>query len=226
LGKGDHHDPKYNGRVISRQLHESMDIYRYSGATLDSEHCPYTINLYPSDEYENYYVTNNAGIFSMSVVLIFAFVSLVFFVYDANVERRQKLVVNTAEKTSAIVTSLFPSAVRHQMLQDIGKKEPATKSKLVANRFFKGTYDIESEEIANRNTTGNAMANLYPETTIFFADLAGFTAWSSSRTPCQVFTLLEVLYGAFDHLASRRKVFKVETIGDCYVAATGLVRRG
>jgi Adenylate and Guanylate cyclase catalytic domain len=35
--------------------------------------------------------------------------------------------------------------------------------------------------------------------------------------------LLEILYGAFDKLASRRKVFKVETIGDCYVAATGLV---
>jgi class 3 adenylate cyclase len=35
--------------------------------------------------------------------------------------------------------------------------------------------------------------------------------------------LLEVLYSAFDKIASQRKVFKVETIGDCYVAATGLV---
>jgi Adenylate and Guanylate cyclase catalytic domain len=45
----------------------------------------------------------------------------------------------------------------------------------------------------------------------------------SSRNPSQVFMLLEVLYGAFDKIASCRKVFKVETIGDCYVAATGLV---
>jgi len=52
---------------------------------------------------------------------------------------------------------------------------------------------------------------------IVFADIAGFTAWSSVREPCQVFTLLETLYHAFDEIAKRRRVFKVETIGDCYV---------
>jgi len=55
-----------------------------------------------------------------------------------------------------------------------------------------------------------------------FADLAGFTKWSSTRTPVEVFELLEALYSAFDSLARSRRVFKVETIGDCYVAATGL----
>jgi class 3 adenylate cyclase len=38
----------------------------------------------------------------------------------------------------------------------------------------------------------------------------------------QVFILLETLYRAFDDIAKRRRVFKVETIGDCYVAVTGL----
>jgi class 3 adenylate cyclase len=35
-----------------------------------------------------------------------------------------------------------------------------------------------------------------------------------------VFTLLETVYHAFDEIAKRRRVFKVETIGDCYVAVT------
>ena len=52
--------------------------------------------------------------------------------------------------------------------------------------------------------------------------MAGFTGWSASKTPIQVFQLLETLYGAFDKLAERRKVFKVETIGDCYVAVAGV----
>jgi hypothetical protein len=30
-----------------------------------------------------------------------------------------------------------------------------------------------------------------------------------------VFTLLETVYSAFDSIADRRNVFKVETIGDC-----------
>jgi class 3 adenylate cyclase len=55
-----------------------------------------------------------------------------------------------------------------------------------------------------------------------FCDIQGFTAWSSARNPSQVFTLLETIYGAFDAIARKRRVFKVETIGDCYVAVTGL----
>jgi class 3 adenylate cyclase len=50
----------------------------------------------------------------------------------------------------------------------------------------------------------------------------GFTAWCSEREPVQVFTLLETVYVAMDKIAKRMNVFKVETIGDCYVAATGL----
>lgn len=57
---------------------------------------------------------------------------------------------------------------------------------------------------------------------VMYADLAGFTAWSSVREPSQVFALLEAVYKTFDELANRRQVFKVETVGDCYVAVTGL----
>jgi Adenylate and Guanylate cyclase catalytic domain len=53
-------------------------------------------------------------------------------------------------------------------------------------------------------------------------DICGFTAWSSTREPTQVFILLQTVYLAFDALAKRRNVFKVETIGDSYVAVTGL----
>ena len=53
-------------------------------------------------------------------------------------------------------------------------------------------------------------------------DVAGFTAWSSGRPPVDVFMLLETIYGSFDQIAQKRGVFKVETIGDCYVAVTGV----
>jgi class 3 adenylate cyclase len=58
--------------------------------------------------------------------------------------------------------------------------------------------------------------------TVMFGDIVGFTAWSSMREPSQVFTLLETLYHEFDVLAQRRRIFKVETVGDCYVAVAGL----
>ena len=55
-----------------------------------------------------------------------------------------------------------------------------------------------------------------------FADIVGFTAWSSTREPTQVFFLLESIYNSFDKIARKMSVFKVETIGDSYVAVAGL----
>ena len=55
-----------------------------------------------------------------------------------------------------------------------------------------------------------------------FADISNFTAWSSVREPGQVFSLLENIYGAFDSVAKRRGAYKVETIGDSYVAVAGV----
>jgi class 3 adenylate cyclase len=45
---------------------------------------------------------------------------------------------------------------------------------------------------------------------------------SSFASIAQVFTLLETIFHAFDDAAKRRRVYKVETVGDCYVAVTGL----
>jgi class 3 adenylate cyclase len=67
-----------------------------------------------------------------------------------------------------------------------------------------------------------AKAELYPETTVLFTDISGFTAWSSERHPTQVFHLLKSVYAAFDAIAKKCSVFKVEAIGDCYVAVVGL----
>ena len=66
------------------------------------------------------------------------------------------------------------------------------------------------------------IADLFPDATVMFADISGFTAWSSEREPSQVFRLLETVYRNFDRIARKRRVFKVETIGDCYMAVTGL----
>ena len=65
------------------------------------------------------------------------------------------------------------------------------------------------------------MIDLFPSATVMFADISGFTKWSSSRTPIEVFRLLELIYATFDKQAKKMQVFKVETVGDCYVAVVG-----
>ncbi|CAB9513950.1 Receptor-type guanylate cyclase gcy [Seminavis robusta] len=69
------------------------------------------------------------------------------------------------------------------------------------------------------------VADLFPSATVLFADIKGFTPWSSVRSPAEAFCLLESLYDTWDRLAQKRRVFRVETIGDCYTAVCGLPER-
>ena len=55
-----------------------------------------------------------------------------------------------------------------------------------------------------------------------FSDIVGFTTISQTFTPLKVAQMLDRLYLAFDELARKHKVFKVETIGDAYMGVTNL----
>lgn len=264
LGVGDWHDSRYQSLGIHSQQEFEFRDPLYSGAPIDTSYCNYTVHLYPSSVLKNAHTTNQPIVFTVVVLLVFVFTSVVFFVYDVMVERRQKSILSTAVRSSAIVSSLFPSAVRDRLFHStaVANREEATSSpsKHQTQRFsilspsspikqkapIKKSWGVSdntslgilqsrhiSEGIADApeiNDESRAflldgsppIAELYPETTVLFADIAGFTNWSSSRQPTQVFRLLETLYAAFDEIAKQRKIFKIETIGDCYVAVVGL----
>jgi serine/threonine protein kinase len=60
--------------------------------------------------------------------------------------------------------------------------------------------------------------------TIFFSDIVGFTDISRQLKPFQVMNMLDRLYDQLDEVARKHSVFKVETIGDAYMAVANLVR--
>jgi class 3 adenylate cyclase len=122
--------------------------------------------------------------------------------------------MDRAMASGAIVSSLFPEKVRNQLYEDNQEKvKQVANAKDFMNNGGSGSDDIKSSK---------PIADLFENTTIMFADLVGFTAWSSKHTPVEVFELLEAIYSVFDAIAVKRGVFKVETIGDCYVAVTGI----
>lgn len=65
------------------------------------------------------------------------------------------------------------------------------------------------------------IADSYPETTVVFADIVGFTPWAQRTDPSRVVALLDDLFSRFDELALAHRMEKIKTGGDSYMAVAG-----
>ncbi|KAL7556532.1 hypothetical protein ACA910_018274 [Epithemia clementina (nom. ined.)] len=141
-----------------------------------------------------------------------------FLAYDRFQRKRNTKIVANAAKSNALVSSLFLSNIRDRLLQPVS----TTKNTMPRSNMGKLQFFLDGSDSEAGSGEDKPIADLFLETTIMFADITDFTAWSSMREPSQVFTLLENVFSALDRLAHKRRVFKVETVRDCYVAVAGL----
>jgi hypothetical protein len=202
IGEGDLHDKAYDELGMSVDLWES----NHPDYLTVGNHCLFSLTVYPTMEFQQSHESITPKIYATVIAGTFLVMIAAFVIYDLIVQRRNQKLVQNAARSNAIVTSLFPKNVRDRV---VALRESDGETGKITSTY-KGGME------------GAPIADLHLESTIMFADVVGFTAWSSVREPVQVFTLLETLYGAFDKIAEKRRVFKVETVGDCYVAATGI----
>jgi hypothetical protein len=165
LGYGDLHDKSFDDFVHSVQL----EAYE----TLVDGVCLHELKVYPSATLRASYETNKSAVYTSVVALAFVVTAFLLIIYDKMITRRQDKTMSSAIRTSNLVSSMFPEAVRDRLMEDALQNEGKTS-----------VFDAKS----NPSSLGGGfktrpIADFFPEVTIMFADISGFTAWASTREP-------------------------------------------
>lgn len=84
-------------------------------------------------------------------------------------------------------------------------------------------HNILPKPIAERlKRNPNVIADGFPQVTVLFSDIVGFTPMSAKLSPKELVGVLNVLFTGFDQIASKYGLEKIKTIGDAYMVAAGV----
>ncbi|MEG4859429.1 adenylate/guanylate cyclase domain-containing protein [Microcoleus sp. K1-B6] len=109
----------------------------------------------------------------------------------------------------------YHDITERKQVEDALREEQEKSEKLLLNILPKAI----AERLKQNETT---IAEYFPEVTVLFADIVGFTALSAVMNPIELVDLLNKIFSGFDLLCERHGLEKIKTIGDAYMAVGGL----
>jgi adenylate cyclase len=75
---------------------------------------------------------------------------------------------------------------------------------------------------AELKENGKVEPRFFPSASILFADVKGFTSYTERAEPATLIAMLDRYFAGFDEIVARHGVEKLKTIGDAYLAVSGV----
>ena len=125
---------------------------------------------------------------------------------------------------AALIVWIKIKRMRRYQIELENKVEERTHDlKLEKEKSERLLLNILPAEVAKELTEkpGQTIAKKFPNITVLFTDIVGFTKMSDGMTAEEVVTMLNKMVSLFDERAKREGIEKIKTIGDAYMAATG-----
>ena len=91
----------------------------------------YRIRLYPTVEMKATYITSRPELLRTGIAMLFLFTCCIFIGYDCIQERKNRQLQSSAQRTNAIVESLFPSTVRDRIYEEQVLNQPPVNPKVL-----------------------------------------------------------------------------------------------
>lgn len=126
--------------------------------------------------------------------------------------------LTSVSRTAEIEALALARAEQASQLQQAFKQlevEQAKSERLLLNVLPKAIAERLKEDT-------QTIAESFPEVTVLFADLVGFTKLAARISPTELVQLLNEIFTIFDRLAEKHGLEKIKTIGDAYMVVGGL----
>ncbi len=81
---------------------------------------------------------------------------------------------------------------------------------------------LPAEVAEELKETGKSEARLYNHVSVLFTDFVDFTQLSERLTPAELVAEIDQCFRAFDEIITRHGLEKIKTVGDAYIAVSGL----